>query len=121
MVKFLVDVGVGKKVEIFLKEAGYDVLPIREVNTRAQDIEILRLAVEEKRLIVTMDKDFGELVFNSGQPHAGVLILRLENATGEQKQKSLKKLLVNFQIKLPIISVSTKTEGSGSKNNLSFA
>lgn len=94
--KFLVDVGVGKKVETILKEAGFDVLPMREVNTRAQDIEILRMAVEEKRLIVTIDKDFGELVFNSGRPHAGVLILRLENATGEQKAEIVKKIIDKF-------------------------
>jgi predicted nuclease of predicted toxin-antitoxin system len=57
-VKFLVDVGVGKGVEIWLKETGYDVLSMREINCRAQDIEILHLAVEDQRMIVTMDKDF---------------------------------------------------------------
>ncbi len=43
-----------------------------------------------------MDKDFGELVFNSGQLHAGVLILRLENATGDQKAEIVKKIINEF-------------------------
>ena len=94
--KFLVDVGVGKGVETWLKKTGYDVLPMREVNCRAQDIEILHLAVEDQRMIVTMDKDFGELVFNSGLPHAGVLLLRLESATGEQKSEIVEKIIGGY-------------------------
>jgi predicted nuclease of predicted toxin-antitoxin system len=99
-VKFLVDVGVGKGVEIWLEEAGYDVLSMRKINCRAQDIEILRLAVEEQRMILTMDKDFGDLVYNSGMPHAGVLLLRLENATGEQKAEIVKKIIRAYSDKI---------------------
>lgn len=94
--KFLVDVGVGVGVESCLKKAGYSVLSMREVDCSAQDIEILHLAVEEQRMIVTMDKDFGELVFNSGIPHAGVLLLRLENATGEQKSEIVEKIINKY-------------------------
>lgn len=64
--KFLVDVGVGKKVERWLKENGYDVMPARDINPKAADSELLHLAVAEKRMVITMDKDFGELVYNSG-------------------------------------------------------
>ncbi|MFH0786045.1 MAG: DUF5615 family PIN-like protein [Pseudomonadota bacterium] len=94
--KFLVDVGVGKGVETWLKKTGFDVLSMREVNCRAQDIEILRLAAEDQRMIVTMDKDFGELVYNSGLLHAGVLLLRLEKSTGEQKAEIVKKIISEY-------------------------
>jgi predicted nuclease of predicted toxin-antitoxin system len=47
-------------------------------------------------MIVTMDKDFGELVYNSGLPHAGVLLLRLEKATGEQKSEIVKKIIGEY-------------------------
>jgi predicted nuclease of predicted toxin-antitoxin system len=95
-VKFLVDVGVGKVVEMWLRSNGYDVLCVREVNSRAKDTEILRLAVEEHRMIITMDKDFGELVHNSGMNHAGVLILRLADATGERKAEVVKSNSFSF-------------------------
>lgn len=75
--KFLIDVGVGKKVENWLRENGYDVLAVRDIDERAKDSKILQFAFETQRMIITMDKDFGELVFNSGKTHAGVLILRL--------------------------------------------
>jgi len=63
--KFLVGVGVGKKVENWLKENGFDVLSVRDIDSRAKDSQILRWAVDQQRMIISMDKDFGELVYNS--------------------------------------------------------
>ena len=40
--KFLVDVGVGKKVENWLKGNGFDVLSVRDIDSRAKDSQILR-------------------------------------------------------------------------------
>jgi len=91
--KFLIDVGVGKKVEKWLAENDHDIKCMRDINPKAGDSEILRLAVTEDRMVITMDKDFGELVYNSGKLHSGVLILRLEDADGNQKVKVMKKIL----------------------------
>src|ERR1700687_1117117 len=52
----------------------------RDVDPRMSDKDILDWAVREQRLVLTQDKDFGELVYLSGQAHAGVLLLRLEDA-----------------------------------------
>jgi predicted nuclease of predicted toxin-antitoxin system len=43
-----------------------------------KDIDILALAYREQRILVTDDRDFGELVFRLRQPHAGVIYLRLD-------------------------------------------
>lgn len=98
--KFLVDVGVGKKVERWLKENGYDVKSARDINPKAKDSEILKFAVNEDRMVITMDKDFGELVYNSGKLHSGVMILRLEDANGDQKVKIVKKILTEYSDKI---------------------
>ncbi|MDI6744714.1 MAG: DUF5615 family PIN-like protein [Thermodesulfovibrionales bacterium] len=98
--KFLVDVGVGKKVEKWLADNDHDVKCIRDINPKADDSEILHLAVTEGRMVITMDKDFGELVYNSGKLHSGVLILRLEDADGNQKVKVMKKILTEYSDKL---------------------
>ncbi|MDP2681528.1 MAG: DUF5615 family PIN-like protein [Deltaproteobacteria bacterium] len=98
--KFLVDVGVGKKVEKYLAETGYDVKCVRNINPRAGDSDILHLAVKENRMVITMDKDFGELVYNSGKLHSGVLILRLEDANGDKKVETVKKILSEYSDKL---------------------
>jgi len=98
--KFLVDVGVGKKVENWLKENGFDVLSVRDIDSRAKDSQILLWAVDQQRMIITMDKDFGELVYNSGKHHAGVLILRLEDADGDTKVSITKKILAEYYDKI---------------------
>ena len=85
--KFLFDVGVGALAEQGLQARGYDVLAVRDLDPAMPDEEILLRAEIEGRMVVTMDKDFGELVYHSARIHAGVLLLRMEAATGEEKQQ----------------------------------
>ena len=94
--KFLVDVGVGKKVEEYLQEQGYDTKAVRAIDTRMPDKEIIRLAASERRMVVTMDKGFGELVYHSTMKHTGVLLLRLEDATGLEKLQVVREILDNY-------------------------
>lgn len=98
--KFLLDIGVGRKAEKWFSENGFDSKTVRDLNPKAKDSEILRIAVSENRMVITMDKDFGELVFNSGAEHSGVLILRLEHATGDEKVEIIKKIMKNYSDKL---------------------
>ena len=76
--KVLIDVSAGQVVAETVRALGHDVRAVRDVDPRMADVDILAWAVRESRLVVTMDKDFGELVYRSGEPHAGVLLLRLE-------------------------------------------
>ena len=94
--KFLVDVGVGKKVEEFLLGKSYDTKAVRSLDQRMPDQEIIRLAAIEGRIVITMDKDFGELVYHSGMDHCGILLLRLEDATGSEKQQVIDKILAKY-------------------------
>lgn len=73
----LLDVNVGSSVQRFLKERGFDVASVIDLNPRMKDESILRLAYRENRVLITCDKDFGDLVFNKGLPHRG--IIRLED------------------------------------------
>jgi len=98
--KFLIDVGVGKKVESIFAKFGYDIKSVRDIDPRLTDEEILRIAVSENRMVVTMDKDFGELVYNSGLPHRGVLLLRLEDTKGDEKVKIIEDILAKYSDKL---------------------
>ncbi len=56
------------------------------------DIEILKLAEKEEAIIITMDKDFGKLVFKSHAPHKGFLLLRLEDALAEEKLAAIQNI-----------------------------
>jgi predicted nuclease of predicted toxin-antitoxin system len=98
--KFLIDVGVGKQVESCLSKMGFDMKAVRDIDPRLPDEEILKIASHEKRMVITMDKDFGELVYNSGLHHSGVLLLRLDDANGDQKVNIISIIMENFADKL---------------------
>ena len=85
MPRFVVDVAVGTLVQQYLVNHGHDIVCVRDIDPHLPDEQVLDLAVKEKRIVITMDKDFGELVYNSGLLHKGVLLLRLEEQTGEEK------------------------------------
>jgi len=94
--KFLVDVGVGRKVEEYLLEKRYDTKTVRSLDQKMPDQEIIRLAALEKRIVITMDKDFGELVYHAGMDHCGILLLRLDDATGPEKRQVIAKILAKY-------------------------
>lgn len=91
--KFVTDVSVGRKVETFLITSGHDVKSILDVDITLPDGDILTIAEQEQRIVITMDKDFGELVYRSGRRHAGVLLLRLEDAMGAEKAEVVRAIL----------------------------
>ena len=94
--KFVVDVGVSNIVENWIESQGFDVLKIRTINPKMSDLEILKLARKEKRIVITMDKDFGELVFRSAKKHHGVLLLRLDDATSDEKLSVMKEIFSTY-------------------------
>lgn len=73
---------------------------VRDINLGMHDDEILRIAVSENRMVITMDKDFGELVYNSGLPHAGVLLLRLEDESSKDKLRAMQNILKDYSDKI---------------------
>lgn len=98
--KFLIDVGVGKNIENYLKTQKYDSKNVRDIDSRMPDEDIIRLAASEDRMVITMDKDFGELVYHSEMEHCGVLLLRLEDAAGAEKLEVVNYILSNYSDKI---------------------
>ncbi len=86
------DVGVGKLSEQWLADNGYDVVAVRGLNPRMSDDEILAIAAREQRLVITMDKGFGERVHRHKAANAGVLLLRLDAATSQEKVAVIAKI-----------------------------
>ncbi len=99
-IKLIFDVGVSKKAEHFFREKGFDLISVRELNPSMADIDILKIAEKENRLIITMDKDFGELVFNLKRKHCGVLLLRMEDAGWKQKIDVLSEIFQTYSEEL---------------------
>ena len=61
-----------------LRQDGHDVLWVREAAPGAPDTDVLARAHAEGRLLITFDKDFGELVFRHGAKAShGVVLFRI--------------------------------------------
>lgn len=74
--KLLLDSCVAGIVAVRLRADGHDVATVREHGGDPGDPAILALAATERRAVVTIDHDFGVLVFRDGATHLGVLRLR---------------------------------------------
>ena len=99
--RFLVDVNAGIAVAASLRDGGHDVVFVGELDWCMPDIEMLSLASQEQRIIVTMDTDFGDLVYQSQQPHAGVLLLRMPGASREEKVRVVQEIVSRYGDQLP--------------------
>ena len=73
--KLLADEGVDRPIVNSLRNAGFDVSYILETNQGAEDDFILSTAYSQKRILITQDKDFGELVYRLEQAHYGVILI----------------------------------------------
>ena len=68
-----------------LRDKGYEVLSIRELRPSIADIDVLEFARANQGVVMTEDKDFGELAFRDGHHDVGIILLRLSTATVEEK------------------------------------
>ena len=76
MLRFLADESCDFAVVRALRVAGHDVLSVIERERGATDDRVIFLALAEKRILLTEDKDFGQLVFASGHAAGGVIFIR---------------------------------------------
>ncbi len=74
--RFLADESCDFAVVRALRAAGYDVLAISEITRRSDDRELIEQASQEKRIVLTEDKDFGWLVYVRHADSAGVILIR---------------------------------------------
>lgn len=91
--KFLVDECTGLSGVRCLREEGHDATAVSQVMPQAADEDVLRRAAAEGRILVTNDKDFGEMVFRSGEAHAGIVLLRLRDERAATKTWVMREVL----------------------------
>jgi predicted nuclease of predicted toxin-antitoxin system len=75
-VKFVADESCDFGVVRALRASGHDVIAIAETSPRIADERILAIAREKTRILLTEDKDFGELVYARKHETAGVILFR---------------------------------------------
>lgn len=83
--RFVADEGVEARIVERLRFEGHDVNYVAEFAPGITDDEVLDLASTGRRVLVTVDKDFGELVFRLHRAAAGVLLVRLAGLSSDDK------------------------------------
>ncbi len=77
-----------------LRQAGYDVASVIEDSPGIEDTEVLSRAADEKRVILTFDRDYGELIYRLRLPSPiGIIYLRFRPYTPEEPASLLLNLL----------------------------
>lgn len=86
--RFLTNENIARTVVAGLREAGHDCLSARESMRGFADPLILARALADARILVTFDKDFGELAFRSRLPATcGVVLFRITQRSREEDTK----------------------------------
>ena len=84
-----------------LRGDGHDVWYAMESARGADDQTILQQAAANERIVLTEDKDFGELVIRLGLPAYGVVLLRMNPADSGAKFVRLRAVLQQHAARLP--------------------
>lgn len=91
--RFLADESCDFAVVRSLRDAGHDVLAIAEIHRGASDEEVIDLAASEHRILITEDKDFGQLVFAAARTNSGVVFVRFPVAARDSLAATVLELV----------------------------
>ena len=87
--RWLADECVTASLVDFLRRAGHDVLYVTEHAAGSHDVELVELATRESRLLLTEDKDFGDLVFRRGHAAPGIVLMRIASENPQLLEQRL--------------------------------
>ena len=108
--RFLADMGISTRTIAWLHEQGHDAVHVREQGLqRASDETIMAKAYAERRIVLTMDLDFGYLLAVSGEQRPSVILFRLSDERAEVVNEHLAAVIAQCANDLEagaIVSVS---------------
>ena len=103
--KFLVDRCAGHRLAEWLRQSGHDVVEAREREPDPGDRALLEWAVSEDRIVVTIDTDFGELIFAHSVAHRG--LVRLPDVPAARRIALMERVLTSYPEALEAKSIIT--------------
>ncbi len=98
--KFLANENFPKASYDILLAEGYEIEHIGETNPSISDEEVMKIALKERRVIITFDTDYGELVSKRGLPAVGVIFLRMQEFTPDMPAQVIIDLMRMEEVSL---------------------
>jgi len=100
-VKLLADENVDLAIVEQLRKNGHTVGYVAEMSPGISDAEVLTCATNQESILLTVDKDFGELVFRQKFLSEGVILVRLEGLPTEEKVSIVAQAITEHKMELP--------------------
>ncbi|MBV8191720.1 MAG: DUF5615 family PIN-like protein [Alphaproteobacteria bacterium] len=94
--RWLIDECVDAAVARLLRTIGHDVVYVAELAPRAADHTVMERAALENRLLLTEDKDYGDLTFRQGRAVPGLVLLRIDPTRRSLKGQRLLAAISHF-------------------------
>ena len=82
---FFADESLDRQIISRLRQGGHAVLDVTEIDPGISDDKVLSMANESKAILLTADRDFGDLVFRQGRLTEGVVLIRLSGLPSTKK------------------------------------
>jgi predicted nuclease of predicted toxin-antitoxin system len=108
--RFLIDECVGTSVSAYLKSENHIVFCVFDEFRGASDEQLLQKCFDENYILITSDKDFGEMIYKNKKVHKGIILIRCSPNNFKQKNIVLTKLILNYSDKLEINFVVVTNE-----------
>ena len=99
--RFLADENIDRIIVERLREAHHEVFYVIEMKPGISDDEVLQKANQESALLITADKDFGELIFRLKKVTCGVILLRCAGLEPEHKAGLVALAVTTYGAALP--------------------
>jgi len=99
-VKFLADESCAGPVITALRGAGHDVLAICQLVKGMPDDQVMERAVSERRVLITEDRDFGELVYTRGSNSPGVIFVKFRSRARPEKPTAVVEAVAKLGARL---------------------
>lgn len=85
-------------VIIALRQRGHNVVAVAETMPGVSDARVLTAAVEGRRLLLTLDRDFGDLIFHHASPAPlGVVLFRLSGSRPQDDNRRMLEVLERLE------------------------
>lgn len=94
--RFLADECTGTAVARWLQKNGHDVFSVYDQARGMSDDKIIDKAFSEEWVLITNDKDFGEMIYREKKAHKGIILLRLDDERAMNKISVIKRLLEDY-------------------------
>ena len=96
--KFLIDENISPKITNFLKRISISAENVFSLNLQSkEDTDIIELLREENRILITFDKEFGNILNYPVGSNPGIIILRIKPKTVDNTEFALSRIFNKFK------------------------